>query len=231
MTKPQQLVLDLPLRAALGRDDFLLTNANAAAVALIDQWPKWPSHGAILVGPEGAGKSHLAQVWLKKSGAQIIDAIYLKSENIPQLLNKNALCIENLESKSFDENALFHALNLARQEHGFILMTARQSPLNFDIKLPDLRSRLNALPIVHILSPDDQLLRGVLVKLFADRQINVDEALINFMILRMPRSLAAARQLVEYIDTQALIEKAEITRTFVSKLLAEYLGPDLFTTD
>jgi chromosomal replication initiation ATPase DnaA len=198
---------------------------------LIDQWPQWPSHGAILVGPEGAGKSHLAQVWRKKSNAQILEATGLNSENVPQLLNTKALCIENLDANEFDESAVFHALNLARQEKGFILLTARQSPQYIGVKLPDLKSRLNALPVVNILPPDDQLLRGVLVKLFADRQISVDEALINFMILRMPRSLAAARQLVEYIDTRALVEKAEITRPFVSRLLTEFLGPDLFTTD
>ncbi len=229
MTKPQQLLLDLPHRTALARDDFLVTQANAAAVALIDQWPQWPTHGAVLVGPEGSGKSHLAQVWCTKSNAKMIEAQDLASNALQ--LGTQALCIENLQAGKFDENTLFHALNLARQEQGSILITARDWPQYDLIKLPDLSSRLRALPVVNILPPDDQLLRGVLVKLFGDRQINVDESLISYLILRMPRSLAAARQLVDVIDTQALVEKAEVTRPFVAHVLTEFLGPDLFTTD
>jgi chromosomal replication initiation ATPase DnaA len=226
MTKPQQLLLDLPHRAALGRDDFLVTAANAAAVALIDQWPQWPTHAAILLGPEGSGKSHLAQVWRKKSNADLVEANELKSESLK--LGPQAICIENLVVGAFDESALFHALNLARQEQGSLLLTMQ----NFVTpKLPDLASRLNALPRVNILPPDDQLLRGVLIKLFADRQINVDDALVSYLILRMPRSLAAARQLVEVIDTQALVEKAEITRPFAARVLTHFLGPDLFNAD
>jgi chromosomal replication initiation ATPase DnaA len=226
MTKPQQLLLDLPHRAALGRDDFLVTAANAAAVALVDQWPKWPTHAAILVGPEGSGKSHLAQVWRKKSNADFIEAATLNSQSLK--LGTQALCIENLVADAFDESAVFHALNVARQENGSILLTMQ----NFITpKLPDLASRLNALPRVNILPPDDQLLRGVLIKLFADRQIYVDDALVSYLILRMPRSLAAARNLVEVIDTQALVEKAEITRPFAARVLADFLGPDLFNAD
>ena len=229
MTKPQQLLLDLPHRTALARDDFLVTHANAAAVALIDQWPQWPTHGAVLVGPEGSGKSHLAQVWRTKSHAEMIEAKALTEGNLK--FGAHAICIENLVAGNFNENALFHALNLARQEQGAILITARDWPQYELIKLPDLASRLRALPVVNILPPDDQLLRGVLVKLFSDRQINVDESLVSYLIMRMPRSLAAARQLVDVIDTQALIEKAEVTRPFVAHVLTEFLGPDLFTTD
>ncbi len=229
MTKPQQLLLDLPHRASLARDDFLVTDANAAAVALIDQWPDWPTHGAILVGPEGSGKSHLAQVWQKKSNAEIVETEALATDRLQH--GNHAMCVENLMAGKFDETALFHALNLARQNQGSILITAREWPQYNAIKLPDLVSRLRALPAVNILPPDDQLLRGVLVKLFADRQINVDEALISYLILRMPRSLAAARQLVDVIDTQALVEKAEVTRPFVAHVLTDFLGPDLFTTD
>ena len=226
----EQLLLDLSYRAALGRDDFLVAPSNEAAVRLVDEWPNWPTHGAVLVGPAGCGKSHLAHVWQAKSHAQVMAAAQAKKESLPQHFSERALCLEDIEPGQFDEAMMFHALNLARQEGGHVLLSSRLEPALWQVKLPDLVSRLNALPLVHILPPDDALLRAVLVKQFSDRQIVVDEALIGYMVLRMPRSAAAARALVAEIDRQAMVEKAEITRPFVAKVMARVENPDLFTT-
>jgi len=117
---------------------------------------------------------------------------------------------------------------LARQQGGQVLLTSRLEPRLWQLKLPDLASRLKALPLVHISAPDDALLRGVLVKLFADRQISVDEAVVSYMLTRMARSLAAARSLVAEIDRAAMVEKAEITRPFVARVMAAHESPDLF---
>ncbi len=231
MIRPQQLLLDLPHRSASGREDFLVTSANAAAVQVVDDWPNWPTHGSILIGPEGCGKTHLAEVWCQKSGAPLIDAKSLKASELPQAFSKAVLCVENCEAANLDQTTLFHLLNLAKQQHGQVLLTAKTAPAQWPISLPDLKSRLNALPQIQILPPDDTLLRGVLVKLFADRQIYVDESLINYLILRMPRSLAAARLVVEKIDQKALVERAEVTKNLAAKVLHDFAGPDLFTTD
>lgn len=230
MTEPQQLLLNLPLRAALGRDDFMVTPSNAAAVGLVDEWPRWPSHGAILHGPEGAGKSHLAQVWRMRSNATILAAEALQVSGVPDLFSTPAICIEDLTPGKFDETALFHALNMARENQGHVLLTTRFDVASLHIVLPDLASRLKALPLVGILAPDDALLRGVLVKLFADRQIHVEEATISYVLLRMPRSLAAARHLVAEVDRLAMTERAEVTRSFVAKVMVRIVAPDFFTT-
>ena len=226
--KAQQLVFDLPHRQALGRDDFLVTSSNAAAVALIDQWPNWPSHAALIVGPAGSGKTHLVEVWRKASGAKLSGK--LNVEDVPEALSNGALAIEDLHHASLDERAMFHALNLAKQQGSKILFTSRQKPELQNFTIPDLASRLRAIPEINILPPDDALLRGVLVKLFIDRQINVDEALINYLLLRMPRSLEAARTLVAETDRLAFVEKAEITKHFVARVLGDMTNPDLFTT-
>lgn len=228
MSGSHQLVLDLPLRPAMGRDDFLVAPSNAAAVALIDSWPQWPAYGAILVGPEGAGKSHLAQVWQARSGAVLMPLQDLSVERAADALAGQALALEH-GGGGIDEKALFHALNLARQKSAHVLITAAQGPEGWGLQLPDLISRLKALPVIPILPPDDVLLRNVLVKLFADRQIHVDDSVVGYLLLRMPRSLAAARQVVALIDQRALAEKAEVTRPFVAKVLAETQNPDLFT--
>ena len=223
----RQLVLDLPHRQALGRDDFLVTESNAAAVALIDHWPDWPAHAAILVGLAGSGKSHLMEVWRQRSKAARIQAVEVKVENAPELLLSGAVAIEDA-GKSLDEKALFHLLNLARQQGSSVLITAQARPEQWKIALPDLLSRLRAIPVVEILPPDDSLLRGVLVKLFFDRQIAAEESTISFMLTRMPRSLGAARLLVAEIDRRALEERAEVTRPFVAKVLSDFSAPELF---
>ena len=221
----RQLRLDLAFRPAHGREDFLVAPSNAEAVALVDQWPKWPSYAAIICGPPGSGKSHLAECWQQKAGALASTCANFTLENLPQLLQNNALVLEDMDVGTLPETTLFHCLNLARQQGGSILLTAKQLP---KLALPDLASRLNAMPIAQIKEPDDALLRGVLVKHFSDRQIHVDEPLLSYMLTRMPRSLSAARHLVAAIDDQALEQGAEISRVFVSRVLNQMQSPELF---
>lgn len=227
----QQLTLDLAHSPALGREDFLVSPSNAAAFALVDQWPNWPTHGAVIVGPPGSGKSHLASVWQKRTGASLCAAAALTPENVADHMAQGRLVVEDGGSEGMDERALFHALNLARQQGGFLLLTAVKPVAAWPLRLPDLVSRLRALPEAAILPPDDALLRGVLVKHFADRQIAVSEAIVGYILLRMPRSMEALRDIVGQIDARALSEKAEITRPFVARVLAEYAAPGLFHQD
>ena len=222
----RQLALELPHRPAMGRDDFLVTASNTAAVSLIDHWPDWPAHAALLVGPPGSGKSHLVEVWRQRSGAARIAAAELTTEQAPALLSGHALAVEDAGG-GVDERSLFHLLNLAKQQNSSVLLTAQRLPEFWGIALPDLLSRLRAIPVVEILPPDDALLRGVLVKLFFDRQLGAEESTISFMVTRMPRSLGAARMLVAEIDRRALEERAEVTRPFVARVLSDFSVPEL----
>lgn len=222
----RQLILDLPHRAAQGAEDFLVSASNAAAVAMVDRWPQWPASALLLVGPPGSGKSHLVEVWRQRSQAQRIAARDLTAEKVPGLLSHGALALEDA-GPGLGQTALFHLLNLAHQQEAHVLVTARLSPAQWDVHLPDLQSRLRAAPAIEIGAADDALLRGVLVKLFADRQLGVDETVISYLLNRMPRSLAAARALVAEIDARALEEKAPVTRTFAARILSGFVAPDL----
>jgi chromosomal replication initiation ATPase DnaA len=215
-----QIPLDLPHQAALGREDFLADASNEKALALIDAWPDWPSHAAILVGPPGCGKSHLAHVWKGIAKAEIF----------PAALAARAVLAEDCD-RGIDEVVLFHTLNTAKQDGGHVLMTALAHPTAWNIQLPDLASRLKAIPVTVIGPPDDGLLRSVLVKLFADRQLQVNEETVAYMVTRMPRSLGAARALVAEIDRQALVERADVTRPFVARFMTRYAEPDMFGED
>lgn len=224
----RQLVLDMPLRTALGREDFLVTPSNAAAVAVIDSYPDWPSHGMALVGLAGSGKSHLIEVWRQASNARTVAASAIASIPADKLLESGALAIDDAPGSSLDERALFHLFNLARQSGGHILLASEIPPVSWPVSLPDLASRLKALPVAMLQPPDDALLRGVLVKLFADRQLAVDEQVISYLMLRMPRSLDAARALVAEADRLALEEKSAITKPLVARVLQQMTAPDLF---
>jgi chromosomal replication initiation ATPase DnaA len=221
----RQMVLDLPHRPALGREDFLVTDSNRAAVSAIEGHAAWPHHALAIVGPPGSGKSHLIEVWRQMTGAPRIPADGLREADVPQLMREGVLAIDDAPGAQLDERALFHLLNLARQQQGRVLFASLHRPAAWRVGLPDLASRLKAVPYAELGPPDDALLRGVLVKLFADRQLVVEEPAISFLLLRMQRSLEAARELVAVIDRRALEQKTAITRSFLGKILAETPPP------
>lgn len=220
-TMARQLPLELPHVVSFRRDDFLESPANAAALALVERWPNWTSYAAAIVGPHGAGKSHLASIWAEQSGARTIPAKLLAREDVPRALTTGALVVENLAPGEFDENALFHLFNLAREEEAAILFTSAHPLEHGMAKLPDLASRLRLVPSAKLEAPDDALIAAVLVKLFADRQIAVDQDLIAYLLPRMERSLGSARELVARIDAAALAAGRPATRAFVAALLRE----------
>jgi chromosomal replication initiation ATPase DnaA len=201
---PRQLAFALPHAESLTRDNFLEGPANAAGLALIDAWPEWSSRTMLLAGPEGSGKSHLAAIWAEAAGARSTTAHVLTAANVPAALATGALVVEDLKPAEFDERALFHLLNLAREDQAYVLITARAPPASFEIELRDLRSRLRALPVVSLREPDDQLFRALIVKFCADRQLAVDEAVVGYLATRIERSYAAVRQAVELLDREAL---------------------------
>ena len=217
--QPRQLAFALPHAESFTRDDFLEGPANAAGLALIDSWPDWPNRIMLLVGPEGCGKSHLAAIWAEQAGARAISAHALTATAVPGALATGALVLEDLRSSDVDERALFHLLNLAREDGAFVLITARTAPAAFAIELRDLRSRLRALPTVSLLPPDDHLFRALIVKFCADRQLAIDETVVGYLTNRIERSYAAVRRAVELLDAEALRLGRPISRALAAEVL------------
>jgi chromosomal replication initiation ATPase DnaA len=217
--QPRQLAFALSHAESLTRDNFLEGPANAAGLGLIDSWPDWPNRIMLLVGPEGSGKSHLAAIWAEQAGARSTSAQALTAAAVPGALATGALVVEDLKSSDFDERALFHLMNLAREDEASVLMTARAPPSAFQIELRDLRSRLRALPTVSLLSPDDALFRALIVKFCADRQLAVDESVVSYLATRIERSFAAVRHAVELLDSEALRLGRPVTRALAAELL------------
>lgn len=219
--RPRQLAFVLPHEESRSRDNFLEGPANTAALALIGAWPEWPNRAMMLVGPEGSGKSHLAAIWAESAGARSTTAHALSSVSVPAALATGAVVVEDLRAGDFDERALFHLLNLAREDAAFVLITARLPASALQVELRDLGSRLRALPAVSLLPPDDQLFRALIVKFSADRQLSVDEAVVGYIASRIERSYAAARQAIDLLDREALRLGRPITRALAAELLRD----------
>jgi chromosomal replication initiation ATPase DnaA len=216
---PRQLSLALGHRESFDRADFLCGACNETALALIDHWTDWPGRALALTGPEGSGKSHLAAIWAQAAGARVIAGRALDAASVPQALATGALAVEDADGSKLDEAALFHLLNLAREQSAYVLITARRPPVNWPTKLPDLASRLRALPVVTLEAPDDALLAAILVKLFADRQLDVDERLIEFLVHRIERSIAAAQAAVAELDNEAMRLKRPVSRALAAEIM------------
>jgi chromosomal replication initiation ATPase DnaA len=215
-----QLAFDLDPAENFSRDDFIRGAGNAAALDLLGSWPNWPARTVAIVGPEGSGKSHLAAIWAAVAGARRLASRALDEPAVPAALATGALALEcGAVDADLDERALFHLLNLVQEQRAFLLLTARTAPAAWPIALPDLASRLRAVPVVTLAAPDDAMLRAVLVKLFADRQVMVDEALVSYLMVRIERSFAAARSIVATLDREALRRQRPVTRALAGEIL------------
>jgi chromosomal replication initiation ATPase DnaA len=215
---PNQLVFDLPERPALGVQDFLISASNQAAAEMIDRWPHWNDHAVLVLAPARAGKTHLANVWRLKSGAAALSGAHLVEADVARA--GGAILVEDLHEGIGSERALFHLLNLARERGGSMLLTSRVAPGALRVALPDLRSRLRALPLIEIAPPDPALLRAVLVKHFADRQLSVEPHVVAHLALHMEQSMAAAAAIVAALDRAAMATHRRITRGLAGEILA-----------
>lgn len=218
-TLPRQLPLALVHGEGRSRDDLVITEANEQAVALIDSWPDWPAPVIILAGPPGSGKSHLAEIWCEESGAFRVRHDRIGQEAI-DAASEGPVLVEDADSPGLDETGLFHLINMVKSSGTQLLLTARKFAGAWGVELPDLASRLRAAATVEIHEPDDHLLAGVIVKLFADRQVVVEPHVVQFLVRRAERSLSSMRELVALIDQMAMERKAKITRTLAAEAAA-----------
>jgi chromosomal replication initiation ATPase DnaA len=213
--RPRQLPLDLGHAAGHSRDDLVVSAANREAAGLIDRWPDWPSPVVVLAGPPGSGKSHISAIWRDAAGA-----VSLAARSIPlEIASARPVLIDDADSKPLDEQGLFHLINAVRGAGGHLLLTARRFPAAWNVTLPDLASRLKAAATVEIHEPDDLLLAGVITKLFADRQVEVDAPVVQYLVRRIERSLSTAISVVDRIDRAALQRKTRITRALAAEMI------------
>jgi chromosomal replication initiation ATPase DnaA len=218
---PRQLTFRWPHSPSFAREDFLSAPSNSDALRTIELWPNWAGRMLMLVGPEGAGKSHLGAIWASTADAITLSGAGLNEHSIEACAHAHALLIEDADRAKRAEALLFHLINVALQNDAWLLMTGRAVPDAWGLDTPDLLSRLRLAPVVRLDAPDIELTEAVLFKLFSDRQLQVDPHVISYISLRLERSLGAARNLVATLDNEALTQGRRITRMMASNALSE----------
>ena len=226
----EQLVFDLPVRTATGREDFLVADCNRAAIETLDRWPDWRSPWLSLQGPNASGKSHLVALWQAHSGAQAIAAQDLGQFDMVQLrdildgpvaLEDCDRALAQVTDRARLERALLHAINITRELSGSLLLTGVAPPSHWRCELPDLQSRLAAMPGIAVEEPDETLLAALVIKLLADRQIVVGADVVSFLLTRIDRSFEAVKGIVQEIDRKALKDRRRVTIPLVREVLSD----------
>jgi len=215
----RQLTLELASAPGFDCDDFLVSESNAQAHAMIELWPDWPDPVLLILGPSGAGKSHLGAIWAARAKAGVLSAASLSSSDVGALSAAGPLLVEDLETIGDAETHLFHLVNLMRERGAALVLTARTPPDAWRLRTADLLSRLRLAPCVEIGTPDDALMRAVLVKHFVDRQLVVDAGFVEYAALRLERSLESARSFIDALDREALSRQSRITRALAADVL------------
>ncbi|MDD9923141.1 MAG: chromosomal replication initiator DnaA [Boseongicola sp.] len=221
---PEQLTFDLPVRTASAREDFFVSSANEIAVARLDDTVHWNLGKLALIGPAGSGKTHLLHVWAEAENALVITPDELQTLDIAAVDQPVAFDIGGATALLSDEaeTALFHLHNhLAQRGHAF-LVAARTSPARWSVRLPDLKSRLEAMDVTRIEAPDDLLLSAVYVKLFTDRQLKIQPDLIPWLLKNNDRSFDSAQSFVAALDAASLSENRAITKRFARQTLDKW---------
>lgn len=224
----RQLVLPFAHQAAYDGRDFLPAASNRDAVAWLQRATEWPERRLALAGPAGCGKSHLLHAWAERAGAVRLPGPLI--HDLGEVPEAGALALDDADMVTSDV-LLLHLLNTARDRGLFVLMSARAPPARWPVCLADLASRLRAITLVEIQPPDDDLLRALLVRLLADRQLAVPQAVQDWMLLRLPRSPNALREAVARLDRASLARGRAITRSLAAELLADEAGSDMELDD
>jgi chromosomal replication initiation ATPase DnaA len=224
----RQFRLELGRSTPLRRADFIVSPGNADAVRALDAWPNWHAGCLTLVGPAGSGKSHLALTWAARAHAAIVKAGDAPSPLDLERLAGHPVLLEDADRGAGDD-LLFHLINMAGTPGGGLLLTARGPPTAWPAALPDLRSRLNALPVAELPAPDDAVLTATLGKFFRERNIKPTDDLIPYLLRRIERSIPRALEIVVLLDEAADAEQRPISRALARQILEnEGAGPDLF---
>ena len=214
----KQLSLELRLPTSFRREAFVVSQANEAAVRAVDAWPNWHGGCLALIGPEGVGKTHLANAWAASAGASLIGPSDRAAPLDLAGFQGRPVLFEDADRGAPDE-LLFHLINMAGEAGGGLLLTARTPPSAWATRLPDLRSRLNALPVGLLPPPDDAILKGALNKFFRERHIRPTDELIDYLLKRIERSIPHAQAIVARLDAAAGPEHRAVSRTLARQIL------------
>lgn len=202
-----QIPLNLRPQPQPSFSNFHVAPGNQAAVDMLREPQRWTSAALLLLGPKGAGKTHLGCAWQAETSGEFID-----------------------DAHHVSEVDLFDAINraLAGQNKG-LLLTSHLAPTEWGVSMPDLKSRLNAMPTVTLPEHDEHSLEPILRELFSQVGREVRQDVVAYVLNQTERSVEALRELVHELDIAAGSAKADLTKAFVAKYLKQRLELDAFS--
>ena len=209
MKNLNQLLFDFKYKENFKDEDFYVSDSNYYAFTLVNSWPKWEKNFLNICGEKYSGKSHLANIFLKKFKGIKINALSIKNKNLQELKIYENIILDNLDL-NIDENLIYSLFNIIDQDNKYLIINS-EIPINeINFKLNDLRSRAKNCLIAKIDKPDDELIFALILKNFSDRQIVIDKKLIDFIIKRIDRSYGKIFEFIYKIDELSLKKKKPI---------------------
>ena len=215
-----QLIFNFPFTTNYFEEDFFVSSSNFEAYKLIETWPKWPSRNINIYGPSGCGKSHLANILKKKINSFFINASDISNNSLALIKLKECLIIDNYEN-NIKENLLYTIINQTHQSNQYVIINSDQPISSLEIKLEDLKSRLNSFSKITIDLPTDDLIKVVLTKNFSDKQIQIDNKLIDFILKHINRSYEDIFNFIKKIDELSLSTGKSININLIKKVLKQ----------
>jgi len=225
--KSKQFTFNFLPKTYLGEEDFMVTSCNQNAYMAVKMWPNWQHFSLNIFGPKSSGKSHLAHIWVESIQASlprpiqipILSSHSINMKNLNKITNEHPyLVIEDLDS-NINEEAFFHLYNNYNVPGRFILFTSELPPSKLSLKLPDLRSRLNIIPTIEINQPDDEMLTALIAKLFNDRQIIINQEILDYILKYSERSFDYITKLIAEIDEISWIYKRAVSIPIVKEAI------------
>lgn len=215
-----QLIFNFPFTTNYFEEDFFVSSSNFEAYKLIETWPKWPSRNINISGPTGCGKSHLANILKKKINSFFINASDISNNSLALIKLKECLIIDNYEN-NIEENLLYTIINQTHQSNQYVIINSDQPISSLEIKLEDLKSRLSSFSKITIDLPTDDLIKVVLTKNFSDKQIQIDNKLIDFILKHINRSYEDIFNFIKKIDELSLSTGKSININLIKKVLKQ----------
>ena len=218
MNALNQLLLELDYKTNFNEHDFYLSKSNSNAFNLINRWPDWNKKILNISGEKFSGKSHLANIFKLKSKAFLINGNKIDNSIFKSLKLHESIIIDDFEECN-EEEILYSIFNLIDQDSKYLLINSLKPINEIKFKLPDLGSRSKNCLYVKIENPDDELLFAIILKNFSDRQIKIDEKIINFIISRIDRSYRKIDEFIYKIDELSLKKKKPINLKTIKEIL------------
>ena len=218
MKELDQILLDFGIFESFDENDYFVSKSNYFAKSIIETWPKWEKKIVNLTGEKYSGKTHLSTIFKTKSHALFLNSNDINDQTLSKIKLSDSIIIEDID-ETFDQKLLYSIFNLVEQDNKYLLISSNKPINTFKFSLPDLVSRLKNCITANIEQPDDDLIYAIILKSFSDRQIKVDNKIIDYIIKRISRSYSKMHEFIYKIDELSLKKRKSINLKIIKEII------------